>query len=63
MNPLKWTSVELVVDMSSSPLGSGINSELSLPLLTSIGLTYQDTSLLQSVLPNLYDISRVDYMS
>jgi hypothetical protein len=63
MNPLKWTSIDLAVDASPGPLASGINSELSLPLLTSIGLTYQDTSLLQSVMPYLYDISRVDYVS
>jgi hypothetical protein len=39
MNPLKWTSIDLVVDASPGPLTSGINSELSLPLLTSIGWT------------------------
>jgi len=107
MNPLKWTSTDLFVDASPGRLASGINSELSLLLLTSIGWTihaslylrfvylksvrylvhrcrdasladwplestrnrllpltsiqetYPDTSLMRSVLPNLYDISRV----
>jgi hypothetical protein len=63
MNPLKWTSIDLLVDTFPAPLVSGINSELSLPLLTSIGLINPDTTLLQSVLSNLNDISRVDYVS
>jgi len=41
MNPLKWTSNDLVVDASPGPLASGINLELSLPLLTLIGSTSQ----------------------
>jgi hypothetical protein len=49
MNPLKWTSIDLVVDASPGPQASGTNSELSLPLLTSIGCTYQASLLLQSV--------------
>jgi len=49
MNPLKWTSIDLVADASPGPLASGINSELSIPLLTSIGCTYHASLLLQSV--------------
>ena len=110
MNSLQLTSTDLVADASPGPLTARINSELSLPLLTSIWCTYQaslllqsgavksgrfllrcrdtsladwplesarhcllpltsiqstyqDTSLMQSVLPNLYDISRVDCVS
>jgi hypothetical protein len=37
MNSLKWTSIDLVVDASPRPLASGINSELSLLPLVSIG--------------------------
>jgi len=39
MNPLKSTSIDLVADASPGRLASGINSELSLLLLTSIGWT------------------------
>jgi len=41
MNLLNRSSIDLVVDASPGPLASGINSELSLPLLTSIGCTLQ----------------------
>jgi hypothetical protein len=43
----------------SSRLASGIRTKSSLLPLTSIRKTYQDSSLLHSVLPNLNDISRV----
>ena len=52
MNPLKWTSIDLVVDPSPGLLASGINSELSLPLLTSIGCTLQVKLILQTVAVN-----------
>jgi hypothetical protein len=41
MNQLKWTLIEFLLDASPGPLASEINSELSLPLLTSIGCTLQ----------------------
>jgi len=39
MNLLKWTLIDLNVDASPGRLASGINSELSVLLLTSIGWT------------------------
>jgi hypothetical protein len=39
MNLMKWTSIDLVIDASPGPLVSGINSELSLLLSTSIRWT------------------------
>jgi hypothetical protein len=41
MNLLEWTLINLVIVASPGMLDVGINSELSLPLLTSIGCTLQ----------------------
>jgi len=49
MNPLKWTSIDLVTDESPGQLAPRIDSQLSLHLLTSIGGTYQASLRLQSV--------------
>jgi len=48
MNSLKWTSIDLVVDASPGPLASGINSELSVPLLTSIVTAQDGTKVLEN---------------
>jgi len=39
MNSVKCTSIDLIVNASPHPLSSGINTELSLLLLVSIGRT------------------------
>jgi len=49
MNPLKWTSIDLVADASPGQLAYRIDSQLSLHPLTSIGCTYQASLRLQSV--------------
>ena len=49
MNPLKWTSIDLVADTSPGQLVSRINSQLSLHPLISIGCTDQASLRLQSV--------------
>ena len=51
MNSLKWTSFDLVVDVSPGWLASGIQCELSLLLLTSIGGTIHSSLHLQFVDP------------
>jgi len=49
MNSLKCSLIDLVVDASPDRLASGINLELSLRLLTSIGCTIHASLHLQFV--------------
>lgn len=66
---LKWTLIDLFIDMSPAWLASGINLESSLLLLTSIWCTFQAYLHLQSVtvnsgrflLPWCHDMSQADW--
>jgi hypothetical protein len=62
MNPLKWTLIDLVVDTSPGRLASGINSELSVLLLTSIGWI-MDASFVSAIHRSQVRMSSHSYVS